>query len=358
MVWSSVLIGFAVGGAIAYTVGFRQGRRHPLRTPVSPVPLEYIPAPPVPSSPPPPVAPQPNPSPGAIAAAPPSLVPTPGTGEEEGAAPQNELSAWQLANYRAVQTEQFKSGFLARTAHELRSPLSSTVGLHQLILSDLCENREEEREFIQQANDAVLKWVDLLDHLIDVSKVTYGNVSVNLQTISVEKLFTEVTRLVELQAANRNLKLTVMIPEETCLGIGDPKRLCQVLVDLAEAVIAMLTERGQGGALQFSASQSKTQLLINLDSSCPLDLWQEAVELLEGPDPLATVTAPTVTRDELLGAIEPIPFTSPTLALRLAHLLLQSMGGSLVTRDLSAEGVASDRLLTSRFEIALPTNLA
>ncbi|GBF84663.1 histidine kinase dimerization/phospho-acceptor domain-containing protein [Aphanothece sacrum] len=64
---------------------------------------------------------------------------------------KQELEQTKLAYQMAVQLSQFKSGFLAKTSHELRSPLSTLMGLHQLILSDLCENHEEEREFIEQA---------------------------------------------------------------------------------------------------------------------------------------------------------------------------------------------------------------
>ena len=47
-----------------------------------------------------------------------------------------ELEATQLADLMTAQISQLKSGFLAKTAHELRSPLSSLRGLHQLILGD------------------------------------------------------------------------------------------------------------------------------------------------------------------------------------------------------------------------------
>ncbi|MEM9772422.1 MAG: HAMP domain-containing sensor histidine kinase [Cyanobacteria bacterium P01_D01_bin.73] len=344
MVWSSALIGFAAGGAIAYAVGFRQGRHRAARRLATSLYATNTPAQ---------LSDQVTSK--ATENQPENSISASSTGDSNSSPAA--LEDWRFAYYRAVQTEQFKSGFLARTAHELRSPLSSTVGLHQLILSDLCEDQDEEREFIQQANDAVLKWVDLLDHLIDVSKVTYGDLAVNLQTISVEKLFAEAMRLTELQAANRNLRFKVVTPEETCLGIGDPKRLCQALVDLIEAVISLLTEQGQGGVLRLSARQSTTHLMIYLDSSCPNDLWKESVSLLQGPNPLDEVTAPDSSRGNLVQAIAPEPFTSPTLALRLAQMLVQSMGGELTVHDLGDEGLADDKQLVSRFEIALPTNL-
>ncbi|MGD1850759.1 MAG: sensor histidine kinase [Cyanophyceae cyanobacterium] len=399
MAWSSVLIGFAVGGAIAYAIGLRQGRGPKVRTATvkyPPIPSSYSPAPspdpPSSSSESPPINPidqtisdgirdsfpgkntqlgnqsSTNKMPSENSAkknlkdpqdvdAGLDAKPDNSKGFEGGAVNSNELEAWRLAYYRSVQTEQFKSGFLARTAHELRSPLSTAVGLHQLVLSDLCEDREEEREFIQQANDAILKWVALLDHLIDVSKVTYSDVAVNLQTISTDKIFAEVARLIELQAVNRNLQLSIISPEEACLGIGDPKRLSQALVDLIEALITLLTEQGQGGALRLSARQSKSQLMIYLDSSCSFECWQEPVALLDGPDPLAAVTVPNPSREALLSAIAPPPFTSPTFALRLAQLLAHSMGGTLTVQDLSGTGSGAGHPLLSRFEIALPTNL-
>src|SRR4028118_383672 len=72
-----------------------------------------------------------------------------------------QLKQTQLAYQMAHEMSQFKSGFLARTSHELRSPLSSVIGLHQLILSDLCDSPEEEREFVAQANASALKLVKL-----------------------------------------------------------------------------------------------------------------------------------------------------------------------------------------------------
>jgi signal transduction histidine kinase len=83
---------------------------------------------------------------------------------------KEELKQTQLAYEMAKEMSQFKAGFLARTSHELRSPLSSLIGLHQLILQDLCDSPEEERQFVAQANTSALKMVKVLDDLVKVSK--------------------------------------------------------------------------------------------------------------------------------------------------------------------------------------------
>ena len=85
-----------------------------------------------------------------------------------------ELQQTQLAYYKAQEMSQFKAGFLTRISHELRSPLSSIMGLHQLILADLCENPEEEREFIGQAHEKSFKLLKLLDEILNISKIESG----------------------------------------------------------------------------------------------------------------------------------------------------------------------------------------
>jgi signal transduction histidine kinase len=53
---------------------------------------------------------------------------------------KRELQQTRLAYHMAVAINHLKSSFLARVAHELRSPLSSMISLHQIILADLCES--------------------------------------------------------------------------------------------------------------------------------------------------------------------------------------------------------------------------
>src|ERR671932_28169 len=75
---------------------------------------------------------------------------------------KEELKQTKLAYEMAKEMSQFKAGFLARTSHELRSPLSTMFGTLQLILSDLCDDPAEEREFVEQAHVAALKLVKLI----------------------------------------------------------------------------------------------------------------------------------------------------------------------------------------------------
>ncbi|HAA29801.1 MAG TPA: histidine kinase, partial [Cyanobacteria bacterium UBA8553] len=115
-----------------------------------------------------------------------------GTDQENLQPLKEELKQTQLAYQMAQQISQFKGGFLARTSHELRSPLSSLIGMHQLILNDLCDSPEEEREFVAQANNSAKKMVKLLDELIAVAKMEHGKTRLETRSLPLTKVFEDV----------------------------------------------------------------------------------------------------------------------------------------------------------------------
>src|SRR4028118_557337 len=113
-----------------------------------------------------------------------STTPEPQEADQEDLQPLREkLKQTQLAYEMAKEMSQFKAGFLARTSHELRSPLSSLIGMHQLILSDLCDSPEEAREFVAQANASALKMVKVLDEVIAVAKTEHGTNQLEIQPL-------------------------------------------------------------------------------------------------------------------------------------------------------------------------------
>ncbi|NEP17326.1 MAG: HAMP domain-containing histidine kinase [Leptolyngbya sp. SIO4C1] len=160
------------------------------------------------------------------------------TATESPTEPEPPKDAWQAAYERLMLTEQFKRGFLARTAHELRSPINSIIGLHQLILEDLCESPEEEREFIGQAKDAALKTLKLFDTLIAASKLDVGREVPRLEPVPLAPFFKEIYELTHLQAANRNLRLDITGADDEQRVLSDPKWLQVLLIGLIEDAIA------------------------------------------------------------------------------------------------------------------------
>lgn len=236
---------------------------------------------------------------------------------------KEELKQVQLAYQMAAQMSQFKAGFLARTSHELRSPLSSMIGLHQLILSDLCESPEEQKEFIAQAYHSALKLMKLIDEIVAVSKTEYGSNSLYLESLELAEIFTEINRLTHLQAANRNLKVELVNPNPQICVFADRSRLIQLIFNLIDSGISLMKR----GVIKVSTTEVTIESVkIEIDFECPITLWQESSP--PEPDFQAHDLA------EIRALLQEITL-SANMKLLMSKTLLETMGGSLELKELN-----------------------
>ena len=229
-----------------------------------------------------------------------------------------QLKQAQLQYQMEVQVNEFRAGFLARTAHELRAPLNGLIGLHQLILSDLCESPEEEKEFLSQANDSALKMVKLMDEIIHVSKAEYGSNPLDIQAIKLEEVFQEVHRLTTMQARNRSIRLQIDTSDPPIYVMADFSKLRQILLHLVDSSIALMKEGSLKIDTQVDSNAKTVQIRICIQS--PHQVWSEPVDLLEQE------SAPDTPNRE---SLPPTPQLSPGMKLLISQQLLEMMGGSL-----------------------------
>ncbi len=184
-----------------------------------------------------------------------------------------DYSALQLAYNRLLALERFKSGFLARTSHELRSPVNTIVSLHMLILEDLCESPEEEKEFIAQSRDAALKMLALFDRVAAVSKLDVGREPPKLEAVDLSFVLPEVEMLTTLQAANQNVRYAVELPVDEVEICTDARWLKNILVSLIQDAIActrtlrlFVEQTDQTVAVVIKCDRPAAQLQAELDS--------------------------------------------------------------------------------------------
>ncbi|VXD21152.1 Sensor protein [Planktothrix serta PCC 8927] len=238
-----------------------------------------------------------------------------------------QLKQTQLAYQMASEMSLFKAGFLARTSHELRSPLNSMIGSLQLIISDLCESPEEEREFIQHAHASALKMVGLLDQVIFVAKTEYGTDTMDIHAIQLVKVMDEVEDLTCIQAANRSIRLKIEPPDDNIYVLADLPRLRQVLVSLVDTAIAQMTE----GSVNVSAHSSPETGFVHIwvDDQRPISAWSESWDLLKS----------TLEKDQT----PPDQATlSPGMRLLMNQTLLSLMNGRLEVLAIPSEGEDSN----------------
>jgi len=245
--------------------------------------------------------------------------------------PLTELEKTKIAYQQTLQESRFKAGFLGRIAHEIRSPLSSLMGLHQLIMNDLCETPEEEREFIESAYKYAKKLMDILDQLITVSKLEVGKLSLEIQAINLSELLQDIQEIMAIQAANRNLKLNLEDMEDNIIIQGDRTKLTDALFFLLEVVI----DYGEIGEIKLHGRKDEDKKIASviIDFPCQHLSISEDINLVQSSM-------------EELKQLNSLPQLSSGMKIMLAESLLNLMGGKLIlTGDSKKENLTRWQLI-------------
>ena len=121
-----------------------------------------------------------------------------------------------------------KSRFLAAASHDLRQP-THALGMFVARLGQL-PHSEETRRLIENLERAVQAMQDMLDGLLDVSRLDAGAVQVHLRPFAVAELFEQLRSELSLVAVEKGLRLRIR-PSDAAI-LSDPALLHRILLNL------------------------------------------------------------------------------------------------------------------------------
>jgi signal transduction histidine kinase/DNA-binding response OmpR family regulator/CHASE3 domain sensor protein len=132
------------------------------------------------------------------------------------------------------QASRYKSDFLANMSHELRTPLNSSLILAKLLADNPGENLTEEQvKYAQTIQSSGNDLLNLINDILDLSKIEAGHVEIRPETIAVERLANNVRQLFQPVAQEQKLDFVVEVAPECPASIEtDVQRLEQVLKNL------------------------------------------------------------------------------------------------------------------------------
>ncbi|MFM2341502.1 MAG: hypothetical protein RLZZ592_1155 [Pseudomonadota bacterium] len=128
------------------------------------------------------------------------------------------------------QAVQAKTQFLAAASHDLRQPMAAIVMLISL-LEEQVTDRPALRTLAQRLHEAARAMSDLLDGLLDLSRLDSGHLTARSQPVALQPLMQTIARDLEAQANRQGLRL--IVHPTTAVVQADPVLLEQVLRNLA-----------------------------------------------------------------------------------------------------------------------------
>jgi signal transduction histidine kinase/CheY-like chemotaxis protein len=137
-----------------------------------------------------------------------------------------------------------KNIFLATLSHELRTPLNAMVGWTEL----LSIQRSNETEFdraIETIKRNMKSLTILINDMLDVSRIISGKLQLNVSTLNLVTVIDQAIRAIRMTADSKGIRLRTTFDCSSCVILGDPERLQQVVTNLLTNAIKFTPEGGR-----------------------------------------------------------------------------------------------------------------
>jgi len=156
----------------------------------------------------------------------------------------NFIDSLREAKIKAEESDKLKTAFLANMSHEIRTPMNSIVGFANLLTDPVLttDKREEYLSHIVQSSKLLL---NLIDDIIDVSKIEAGHLNFSVETFYLNQLVKDVFHTYNETSSNTDLRFVLNLPpgSNKIRCETDPLRLRQVLSNLLSNAVKF-TKKG------------------------------------------------------------------------------------------------------------------
>ena len=148
-----------------------------------------------------------------------------------------------------------KTDFLSNMSHEIRTPMNAIIGFSDSLLNSPKFDENTARNDIQSIATAGTNLVDIINNILDISKIESGNDTLDNKECSIAKIVKELGSIIESRIGNNPVKLYIELDEQIPSKVyGDSTKIYQILLNITNNAVKY-TEVGK---IKLSVVPEKT----------------------------------------------------------------------------------------------------
>jgi ammonium transporter, Amt family len=152
----------------------------------------------------------------------------------------------EVSNHELARASSLKSEFLANMSHELRTPLNAIIGFSELLIDPgFGRLTGEPREYATDILSSGRHLLDLIDEILDLSKIEAGKMRLTPEPFEIGPLVDESLALFRVEAGRREIALAAGIAAPSEIVEADRGRVRQILNNLLSNAVKFTPQGGR-----------------------------------------------------------------------------------------------------------------
>jgi signal transduction histidine kinase len=229
----------------------------------------------------------------------------------------------QEANEKLKRVDESKSRFISTIAHEVRTPLNAIIGLIQLLGRDRKEPLSPmQREVVERLEKSTSMLVNLVNDLLDLSRLQAGRMQIKLQTFEAFELIDPLYNGLKQTAADKGVEFSYEIADGLPRINSDLTKITQVITNLTS------------NAIKFTPSGGSVRIAVSPEGR---EMWR--VEVIDTGIGMEEDQVPLIFEEfRQVNIASPHHGGGTGLGLPISKKLVELLGGKLTVASAPQEG--------------------
>ncbi|MEE9356260.1 MAG: ATP-binding protein, partial [Methylococcaceae bacterium] len=151
------------------------------------------------------------------------------------------------ARLEAENASEQKTEFLARVSHEIRTPLNAIIGFSDVMIEERFGpiDNDRYREYLRDINRSGVHVLDLINDLLDISKIEAGKMELSFESVDLNKIVGETVALLQPQANGERILIRTSLSNAVPNVVADARSIRQIVLNLVSNAIKFTQSNGQ-----------------------------------------------------------------------------------------------------------------